>query len=178
MAFPSFASGDVLTASDMNAVGWWLVKTQTVGTAVTTVTVSSCFSTNYDVYRIVYSGGNTSVAAGWYDFKFDATHTNNYYGVAEFLDYTGTRTTQVTNNLGRLLVGRTNNVAGSSSVVVEVMSPQQATRKAIYGNSNIGPGYIIHGGEYNVATTFTGFAMSVSVGNMTGGTIRVYGYRN
>ena len=45
---PTFSSGSVLTAAQMNAVGLWLVKTQTVGTAVSSVSVTDVFSSNYD----------------------------------------------------------------------------------------------------------------------------------
>ncbi len=48
MTYPSFSAGDILTAADMNAVGLWLVKTQTVGTAVASVTVTDAFSSTYD----------------------------------------------------------------------------------------------------------------------------------
>ena len=60
MTFPSFSAGEVLRAQDMNAVGRWLVKTVTVGSAVTTVPVTDAFSTEYDNYEIVFSGGSKS----------------------------------------------------------------------------------------------------------------------
>jgi hypothetical protein len=37
---PDFSSGAVLTAAQMNSVGLWLVKTQTVGTTVSSVAVT------------------------------------------------------------------------------------------------------------------------------------------
>jgi len=64
MPVPVFTAGETLDASEMNAVGLWLVKTQTIGTGVSSVAVTSAFSTNYDTYRIVVSGGvatNTDV---------------------------------------------------------------------------------------------------------------------
>ena len=57
MSYPVFASGDVLNASDMNGVGLWLVKTQVIGTAVSSVTVTSAFTTDYDQYMITVTGG-------------------------------------------------------------------------------------------------------------------------
>jgi len=63
MSFPSFASGEVLTAADMNAVGLWLVKTQTVGTGVPSVVVTDAFSANYDNYLVTISGIKTAAAA-------------------------------------------------------------------------------------------------------------------
>ena len=178
MAYPSFSSGDVLNASDMNAVGLWLIKTQTVGSAVSSVTVTSAFSSTYDAYVIKYTGGNTSSSGYWYTFQFSAAHTTGYYGYASSINYLGTTTVQGTDNLGRLLVGRTNPAQGSVSLLIHVDNPQGAMRKPIYGNSNTGPGWILHGGEYNTTSTFSDFVIGVSGGTMTGGTIRVYGYRN
>ena len=63
MTYPVFASGDVLNASDMNAVGMWLVKTQTIGTAVSSVQVTNAFSTNYRNYLILLDGGVGSTSS-------------------------------------------------------------------------------------------------------------------
>ena len=60
---PTFSSGAVLTAAQMNSVGMWLVKTQTVGTAVSSVTVTGAFSADYDNYLILMSGGTGSDSA-------------------------------------------------------------------------------------------------------------------
>ena len=60
MGYPDFAPGDVLTAADMDAVGLWLVKTQTVGTGVSSVTVTGAFSSTYDNYFVTYTGGTGS----------------------------------------------------------------------------------------------------------------------
>ena len=53
MTYPVFATGDVLNASDMNAVGLWLVKTQTIGSGVGSVAVTGAFSADYDNYKII-----------------------------------------------------------------------------------------------------------------------------
>ena len=52
MSFPSFATGEVLTAADMNAVGLWLVKSQTFSSQ-TNCDVTACFSANYENYIAV-----------------------------------------------------------------------------------------------------------------------------
>jgi hypothetical protein len=51
MTYP-WASGEVLTAADLNAyAGLILVKTQTIGTAVSSVTVTGAFSSTFQNYR-------------------------------------------------------------------------------------------------------------------------------
>ncbi len=88
MSYPVFATGDVLNASDMNAVGLWLVKSQTIGTGVSSVTVTGAFSANYDRYKITVSGGVASTpldirltlgstATGYYGFLFYRAYNTN-----------------------------------------------------------------------------------------------------
>ena len=63
MTYPSFSAGEVFRAQDANAVGLWLVKSQTIGTGVSSVTVTDAFSADYDSYKIVISGGVGSATA-------------------------------------------------------------------------------------------------------------------
>ena len=92
MTYPTFNSGDVLTAAEMNAVGLWLVKTQTIGTAVSSVTVTGAFSTDYDAYQIVVTGGTFNTTLVWGVFQFSSAHTTGYYGAAQFIDTAGAAT--------------------------------------------------------------------------------------
>ena len=178
MTYPSFASGDVLNASDMNAVGLWLVKTQTVGSAVSSVTVTSAFSSTYDNYLITLTGGSFSTTAVWGQFQFSSAHTTGYYGSSSFVDTAGAVTNQGTSNLGRFLVTRSSNtVSGGASWLMHVSNPATAVRKNVWGISS--GGYLVtHGGVYDGTSTFTDFVLSPTAGTITGGTIRVYGYRN
>jgi hypothetical protein len=178
MSFPVFASGDILTATDMNGVGLWLVKTQTIGTAVSSVTVTGAFSTDYDAYQIVVTGGTFNTTLVWGVFQFNAGHTTGYYGAAQFIDTAGAATAQGTSNLGRLLVTRSSTTtAGVSSWVVNVANPMNAVRKSIWGQCS-GGNMVTHGGYYDSTSTFSQFVLSPSAGTLTGGTIRVYGIRN
>jgi hypothetical protein len=178
MSFPVFVSGDILTATDMNAVGLWLVKTQTIGTAVSSVTVTGAFSTDYDAYQIVVTGGTFNTTLVWGVFQFSSAHTTSYYGAAQFIDTAGAATAQGTSNLGRLLVTRSSTTtAGVSSWVVNVANPMTAVRKSIWGQCS-GGNMVTHGGYYDSTSTFSQFVLSPSAGTLTGGTIRVYGIRN
>jgi hypothetical protein len=177
MSFPSFATGEVLTAADMNAVGLWLVKTQTVGTAVPSVTVTGAFSADYDNYRITYTGGVGSTST-FIRVTLGASVTA-YYNT---LVYGTFSTTLVNAN-----VNDNNNVhwsfvgAGSTDaarLVMELQNPFLTTRtfmSATYadpGNGGSSNGYL---GD---ASSHTYFTISPNAGTLTGGTIRVYGYRN
>jgi len=85
MSYPSFNVGEVLTAADMNAVGLWLVKTQTIGTSVSSVQVTSAFSANYDNYLIILAGGSGTQAG--LRMTLGAT-TTGYYSHTVYNVYT------------------------------------------------------------------------------------------
>ena len=175
---PTFSSGAVLTAAQMNSVGLWLVKTQVIGNAVSSVTVTDAFSSDYDQYMITVTGGTFNTTLVWGVFQFSSAHTTGYYGAAQFIDTAGTTTAQGTSNLGRLLVTRSSTTtAGVSSWVVNVANPMTAVRKSIWGQCS-GGNMVTHGGYYDSTSTFSQFVLSPSAGTLTGGTIRVYGIRN
>ena len=64
MAIKTFTTGEVLTASDTNTYltnsGLVYIKQQTVGSGVASVTVSDAFSSTYDSYLIIDTGGTMS----------------------------------------------------------------------------------------------------------------------
>jgi hypothetical protein len=178
MTFPVFASGDVLNASDMNGVGLWLVKTQTVGSGVSSVTVTDAFSADYDNYKITYTGGTQS-SGGIITLKLGASATG-YYNVLVYGNTwaTPTATGTSTNN------GSVWNFAGfgdtnTAYVNCELMQPFAAKYTGLtfsyISSSNAGVGSGYHG----VATSYSDFTLTAAGGlTLTGGTIRVYGYRN
>ena len=178
MAFPTFASGDVLNASDMNAVGLWLVKTQTVGSAVASVTVSDAFSSTYNNYLITLNGGTCS-ADCTINLQLGSS-TTGYYGFLTYGVYTGTTVLGANTNNGtaaRFIGG------GSSGqmahVRCEVLGPNAAAyTKVVGGAYQNGSNYGTSNSEHRVATAYTAFTLLSSAGTLTGGTIRVYGYRN
>ena len=89
MAIKTFTTGEVLTASDTNTYlansGLVYVKQQTVGSGVTSVTVTDAFSATYDNYKIIYSNGATNVS-GVLDFAL-AGSTNGHYSVLNYSSY-------------------------------------------------------------------------------------------
>jgi hypothetical protein len=181
MTFPTFASGDVLTAADMNAVGLWLVKTQTIGSAVSSVTVSDAFSSTYDNYKIVLFGGTGSTGA-----NVRATiggSGTNYYGGVTFHAYATAGPANVQ------AVGINN---GTSWIVGTMSTARVSAQFELYGPNLAAPtgmsapfvnprtdGSITYAtGVHSASTAYTSFAIVAESGTMTGGTIRVYGYRN
>jgi hypothetical protein len=181
MSYPVFASGDVLNASDMNAVGSWLVKTVTVGTGVTSVPVTSCFSADYDNYRITYNGGTGSGSA-----ECTMTLGSTVTGYWNSLIYGVWTATTVPVAVGTGSVASFS-VAGAldpngNYLDLTIMNPFLARRTTVFGGF-VGMSSGRVGGSMSGfladTTSYTGFTLTASGGtNMTGGTIRVYGLRN
>ena len=180
MAFPVFASGDVLNASDMNAVGLWLVKTQTIGSAVTSVAVTSAFSSDYENYRITVSGGVAASGQGL-GLQFGST-TTGYYDFLVYGLYTSTALTGLNTNNGSSFANVGTASTDSLHMVCDVVAPNLAKATVCTWNSArpVTNGLQYTGGGFvNNTTQYTGFTLTVGGGaTMTGGTIRVYGYRN
>ena len=182
MTFPVFASGDVLNASDMNAVGLWLVKTQTIGSAVSSVTVTGAFSADYDNYFLTVSGGAGSVAAGaGWNLTLGSTATDYYFGM-NFVTYAGVQALINGNNTTSITDSFFASTNGLNWQMV-IKNPFAAARTFFNWQTSMAAtatnNLMTQGGGYlNNATSYTAFTLTAVSGTATGGTIRVYGYRN
>jgi len=181
MPLTTYTAGEVLTASSLNANlavagGLQLVKSQTIGTAVASVTVSDAFSATYDNYKIIISGGS-STGAG-IDLIMGATATG-YYNVYIYSGY-GTSTVAAFNgNNATLWAGIGSTLAGGHRVDLDMLNPFLAKNTSFSGanqNGTTNAGFV--SGYLNNTTSYTGFTIQTSSGTLTGGTIRVYGYSN
>ena len=149
----------------------------TVGNAVASVSVT-CFTSLYDNYRIIYTGGVGSVGTQ-IRLAFNGI-TTGYYGGYFSTNYSsgafvggGDNNTAQFNNAGWV---STSNIYFN----VDVTNPfTTGARKNIsaYGGFNSN-GYGMYHGECTGTASATGFTISPASGTLTGGIIRIYGYRN
>jgi hypothetical protein len=175
MTYPTFTNGQVLPASDLNAIGLWLVKSQTVGAGVTSVNVTSCFTADYDSYKIVYDGGVASTFVTC-SINLGASATGYYMSLPYVTYGSGVASgTSLSNATAFALCG-----AGDTNYIgvdLDVLGPNLARYTRVQGayiaNNESGS----YTGIHKVATAYTGFTLSIIGGNATGGTISVYGYR-
>lgn len=178
MAFP-YSSGEVLTAANLNASsGLVLIKTQTIGTSVSSVTVSSAFSSTFDNYRILVSGGAVSTNATLRLQMSGSTTASEYFSMRTGVSWSGTTNTDSRNGTSAYFdfVGRGSTT--SLQMSVELQSPYLSEQTFACGAS-IGGGYGWFGAALlDNTTSHTGFVLNCDSGTMTGGTIRVYGYNN
>ena len=182
MSFPSFSAGEVLTAVDMNAVGLWLVKTQAVGTGVSSVTVSNAFSSTYDNYRVTWVGGTASTNTPDMRLTLGSANTG-YYGNLFYLRPNTTVPAGVANDniaywqYGAGL-GTTNHIATGFDLYGPNLAKYTAVRTDVFEMVASASAVGMYTGFQASTTQFTAFTITASTGTFTGGTIRVYGYRN
>jgi hypothetical protein len=167
----------VLSTGRANSLGLDLIKTQTIGSAVSSVTVSDAFSSTYDNYKIIISGGVASATISL-NMTLGSTSTGYYYaGKARNYAAADLNIAQSNGSSWYAAEGATSVLNGS----IEVLCPNLA--KNTFFNSTISAprtdGYwLAVGGYLSDTTAYTAFTLTASSGTMTGGTIRVYGYVN
>jgi len=173
---PTFTTGEVLTAAQMNAVGLWLVKSQTIGTGVSSVTVTDAFSSKYDNYRITITKAGASASVSMC-LQFGASAVS-YFGIETYtLFNAGTITVANNNNDTKQFIGLTDAGSASYNSSFDVYSPFLTSTTALTGQY-YGRGFIGYfGGSHEVSASHTSFKLFNESGTLTGGTITVYGYR-
>ena len=180
MAVKTFSTGEVLTAADTNTYlnngGLVYIKSQTIGTAVSSVTVTNAFSADYDNYRIVISGGTNSTASS---VKFQLSNsTGSTYQMFGYYGDFGTAT--LTAYSPAAATSWTDAIRAETTryyATIELNGPflSVATLGHTVSNSTI---TAYHFQLRDTSTnSSTGFTLTPNTGTMTGGTIRVYGYR-
>lgn len=195
MPVPVFTTGEVLTAANMNAVGLWRVTgctvssvggtaatasngVITVGTNNTSVTVSNAFSSDYDNYKIIYTGGVGSTNTIDLTIQLGTANTNYTYALFYIVPPSATisQLSSTTATSWSYSGGITTNGGGLD---MDVYGPNLAKytymRNTYLRDDVIGANGT---GAQKSTTQFTSFTLALSSGNISGGTIRVYGYRN
>jgi hypothetical protein len=163
------------------ASGLTLISTTTIGTTVSSVTVSNAFSATYQNYKIIMSGGVSSGNV-YLKMTLGATATGYYMGMAR-TDYT-TGTASVSglgaNNQAQWTYVLSTFTGGGGGIV-ELQSPFDTTNTLMQCFSpapQTGSSAHSGGGFLNNSTSYTAFTFTPASGTLTGGTIKVYGYQN
>ena len=172
---PDFTTGQVLTAAQMNAVGLWLVKSQTVGTGVSSVTVTGAFSTDYEAYKIIWDGGNGSTGINL-SMKLGSTATG-YYGFACYGVYTALTVFGANDNNAASFTTIGGGDGSMMSVDIDVIDPYLAKPTRVRGAFQNATAFGTYVGRLADTSSYTAFTLTPNVGTLTGGTIRVYGYK-
>lgn len=183
MTYPVFSAGEVLGAADMNAVGLWLVKTQTFS-AATNCDVTGVFSADYENYvavvRVAASltgqytnlqllNGTTPKAVNYNRTNFVATS-----GAVLAIDSNATATT------AWRLCGQS---ATAQFTTVSFYRPFTSATTGYHAQSSYTTPsnfqFYTAAGEQTENYSATGFRIYADGNAATyTGTVRVYGYRN
>jgi hypothetical protein len=185
MAIKTFFAGQVLTAADTNAylanAMATFVKSTTITAGASSVTVSNCFSSTYDRYKIVIST-NSNTAGGNQGFILtpNVGNSGNYTSGMYQLATSGTVSTFNVPGDTYILMG----LSGNNQMVVEVdnYNAFASTGKTANIRWSSYDGSASQGGtstHWSVNTSSnTGFSIAIGGGyTMGAGTVIVYGYR-
>jgi hypothetical protein len=174
--------GDDIDATLFTALGGAypglrLVKKQTIGTGVTSATVTSCFSATYEAYRIVITGGTASGTNPIY-LKMGVLATNEalYQNSLIYAPFAGGA---VANGAGANAsnwpyagTAAANGLAGAVDLINPFLAKNTAASSRYHDASNAGN----FNGYLNTTNSYTDLTIGVTSGTITGGTIYVYGY--
>jgi hypothetical protein len=179
MTFPSFSAGEVLTATDMNAVGLWLVTSRTSTGA--TQQFNNVFTSDYRNYKIIIttSANSSSVdvtarmRVGGVDTAGTGYSTGGYRaqwsasGAVSALYDIGTSS---------FFMGRLDNTLAFGMCSVELFNPQNAQITSF--NSQFMDNSFLGNRIGRLADTTQYDGISIFLSATWAGTISIYGYRN
>jgi hypothetical protein len=162
------AAAAVYFPNATTAGGLTLIKAQTIGTTVGSVTVTGAFSSTYDNYLITVNGGVASTTNGA-GLTLGATATG-YYRAGNYTTFTATTVAgvQAANaaSWADVLYGNTSSLYGT----IYLYSPNLAkltffTASMIYGDT--GGLNLTQGGMLNNTTQYTDFTFTATTGTWT-----------
>jgi hypothetical protein len=160
------------------ASGLTLIKSQTIGSAVSSVTVTDAFSATYDNYLIIVSDGSASTISNM--IMTLGSTTANYYMTGIFYTPTASTVTGFNINNGSgwtAAYDTSSNISGHIELQSPFLSKRTTFQSTLIGEDSSGFFANYYGFLANT-TSYTAFTLTAASGTVTGGVIRVYGYKN
>ena len=163
------------TVGPAAASGLTLIKTQTIGTTVSSVTVTAAFSATYNAYKIIVDGGVGSATA-LLGLQLGSTVTG-YYEAAVRASYSTGTVDSGTGANGSSFARAGNVNANFINFSLEVINPFAAKYTLVNGMWTSAT----QGGQFTGyladTTSYTAFTLTPASGTLTGGNIKIYGYQ-
>jgi len=162
------------------AGGLVFIRAQTIGSAVSSVPVTDVFSSTYDNYKIIVSGGVGSTNENLQMIL--GASTTGYYSGSAYITFSSGAFVALTDNAAASWSRIGGLSANAISANIDLLSPNLAKITTFNGGyavpaANQGGG--ANSGFHNSAVAYTGFTITAGGGaTLTGGIIRVYGYQN
>jgi hypothetical protein len=157
--------------------GLELIRSQAIGVAVNTITVTDVFSATYDNYLIQVSGASVTSGGDSYLLRFNNSSGSTYLFAGNYMTYGGTNfffSSGLSGSTGISIgLAARNATMTSNTQILRPFSPSRTVVCSQYsGDEYSGQN---NGFDNNVAS-HTGFSIFCPAA-ITGGTINVYGYR-
>lgn len=176
-----FYDGSTWSTVGPSTPGLVLISSTTIGSGVTSVAVSNVFSSTYTNYKIIVSGGAASATSDG-SFYLGGDNVSGYYNAFVYNGWPSTGATgAASSNTGNSSTTFAYSANGYNCDIT-IFQPNVAARTswvymsstmATTGNRWAGGGFI------NNATQYTGMTFQTQSGHtLTGGTIKVYGFRD
>jgi len=183
MGYPSFITGEILTAADMNRVGLWRITSKTFTSTASAQQIDDCFTTNFVNYRIVIratgnQGTPTNLSARLVDGTTPDTVANYYYNQS-YVTPGGAALGYWSAAQNSWNVGWLGDITGL--VTLDITAPQLAVNtsfhslSAAFGNVNSTNGTTF--ATKLTTTQYEGIWFQPGAGTWAG-RIDVYGYNN
>jgi hypothetical protein len=168
----------LFTALGGNYPGLRLVKRQTIGSAVSAITVTGAFSSTYDNYVVFINGGTPT--NGTNVLLTLGSTTTGYYSSGFYIAYSNTSLIGINTNNGANFpnAGR-GEASGTLIGQFTLLQPNLAKRTGMSIDGMepaVGGAMLKLGGFLDNNTQYTAFTLTLTSGTVTGGTIAVYGY--
>jgi len=163
--------------------GLTFIKSVTIGSGVSSVTVSDAFSADFQNYKILIDVADCTDDSAFH-FQIGAA-TAGYYGGHYAYRFNGATYNNFSNNGAYTSIGAAGSGYGGW-YVIDISNPYATQETSWNGNflyrrtSDSGNGaFGFHGGMVDNTTSYTSFSVEPNGTNtISGGTIRVYGYNN
>jgi hypothetical protein len=170
------AGGLQIGGSAVVSAGLVFISRTTIGSAVSSVTLSNIFSADYDNYRILISGGSGSTNA-FLQFSFSGAATAAYNYQIMYGAWNTTASASGASGSEALFPYMGTCTPTSLQGCVDIQSPY-LTEQTFLGSFYARPGHIgaVTANVLNDTSSYTGVTVSPASGTFSDGNIDVYGY--
>lgn len=175
MTFPSFVPNEILTSSDMNAVGWWRITSFSPSSNQGAFTINNAFSADYDVYRLVYTGG-VGVGLGNMSVTLGASATGYNWSLPYVIYGSGTPAGTSVGSAASFPLCGTHTTA-YAQFDMNFIDPFAARFTRVWGQYASTTEAGMYSGIHQVAASYTSVTVTPNVANINGGVFTLYGLR-
>ena len=154
-----------------------LISSTTVGTSVTSVTVTNAFSATYENYLVLFNGGTNTIQTALAVTL--GTSVASYNGILSYGSFGTVGTPASTGDSSASAFtyaggGDVNGIFLNATLLNPFLAKYTRINSSYQATNESG----FYTGIHKVATSYTDLKITSTSGTMTGGTIRVYGYKN